>query len=187
MRPIPPSVLTFSFGSLFGLTVIVARAIAVTATEPWFSPASTTLVYLAGVVAPASAAISAVYIAAGRAALAGHRSEIDVPSRRRPAGSEDQPRAGPGGDRATRDPMSLRAETAEAQRRIWTAVAPPVVIAFVLAGIAAAMLPGAEGFATTNYGLNATFILTFAYGWWLVLLWTMAAIVGLPSPHRDPS
>jgi len=69
----------------------------------------------------------------------------------------------------------------DARRRVWWSFAGPLVASLVLVTIAGTMLPGADGFATANFRLNTTFILFIGYGWWLLILWLVYAIVTLPT------
>ena len=68
-----------------------------------------------------------------------------------------------------------------AKARVWKTVAGPILLAVGFAAVAGAMLPGAEDFAASNYQLNSTFVLVLSFGWTLVLLWLVVAIVTLPT------
>jgi hypothetical protein len=179
MRSAASSAITFSFAVLFGLVVVVARAIAVAAPGPWFTPTTSTHAYTAGVAISTVATLSTVYVAAQRAAYAGRASFLETS--RHPA--VGPPRSGPGPDaRPDAGPRVLHGPA----RRVWSTVGGPIAVAFSLGAISAAMLPGAEGFATANFRLNATFVLILAYGWWIVLLWLIVAVMALPSPTSRP-
>lgn len=71
-----------------------------------------------------------------------------------------------------------------ARERVWIAVAGPLIVSFVFLSISAAMLPGSDGFAQTNFQLNTTLILILAYGWWLLLGWSVLAVIMFPITSR---
>ncbi|HEX9339744.1 MAG TPA: hypothetical protein VF992_01015 [Thermoplasmata archaeon] len=56
------------------------------------------------------------------------------------------------------------------------AIAPAVAAAIVFGAIASVMLPAVDGFARWNYQLNTTLILFLAYGWPVLVAWTVTAI-----------
>lgn len=75
-------------------------------------------------------------------------------------------------DVVLREIARVRVGLQKAAVRIWSSVAGPIAGAGVFLGIAGAMLPGSEGFATTNYVLNTALILFLGYGWTLLAGWT---------------
>lgn len=73
-----------------------------------------------------------------------------------------------------------------ARSQVWTSVAGPLVASILFIAIAGAMLPGAEGFAETNFKLATTLTLILGYGWPFLMAWAVVSIAMMPS-GRDRS
>jgi len=61
----------------------------------------------------------------------------------------------------------------------------PVLVAAFIVGLSGMMLPGADGFAQTNYQLNTTLILGIGYSWVGVGLYVAATVYGLVGTPED--
>lgn len=71
-----------------------------------------------------------------------------------------------------------------ARDRVWISVLGPLAVSLCFLASAGAMLPGAEGFAQTNFQLNTMLVLFLGYAWLLLLAWAVATLVMLPSASR---
>lgn len=102
-------------------------------------------------------------------------------ARETPPKRADDPAAA---DRRTRRTVALlRREWEEirgARSRIRVAAAGPVLASLAFLFLAAAMLPGSEGFAVQNFQLNTGLILFLAYGWVFLVAWGIAALASMP-------
>jgi hypothetical protein len=72
-----------------------------------------------------------------------------------------------------------------ARDRVWLSVIGPLAASLCFLASAGAMLPGAEGFAQTNFQLNTMLVLFLGYGWVLLLWWAVATLLMLPSASRQ--
>ena len=80
-----------------------------------------------------------------------------------------------------RDMVTRYQSLESARNRVWTSVLGPLIVSLWFLAGAAAMLPGAAGFAQTNFQLNTMLVLFLAYSWLLLLSWAVASVVMLPS------
>jgi hypothetical protein len=82
--------------------------------------------------------------------------------------------------------LLLRRHNIKAARdRIWPLMTGPILVLLSFAALSGMMLPGSEGFAEAHYQLNTTLILFLGYSWWILLAWTVAALVGI-GPRNVP-
>ncbi len=84
-----------------------------------------------------------------------------------------------------RDMVARYRSLESARDRVWTSVVGPLIVSLGFLAGAAAMLPGAAGFAQTNFQLNTMLVLFLAYGWLLLLAWAIASLIMLPSASRQ--
>lgn len=83
------------------------------------------------------------------------------------------------------DVVGLYRAVQSARDRVWVSVLGPLAVSLCFLASAGAMLPGAEGFAVTNFQLNTMLVLFLEYGWLLLIWWAVASLIMLPSASRQ--